>query len=174
MPERVPELWASSRAKVLPAFLKAFQYAWNQRVACGASERFVQVRRAVPVRWRVAGSYRRMREDHAQLSKIGREAGDVELIQRAQRVVECRLERMRRVRLADDLGEHRIELRRGVEPQIAAGIATWVSGADTGRSQTCSRTTRRTPDMAVSIRPWSGVADRGGILLGRSKGAVTE
>src|ERR1700722_3459735 len=71
---------------------------------------------------RVARSYRRMREDCAQLSKIGRQAGNVELSQRAQRVVECRLERMRRVRLADELGEHRIELRRRRVAEICARI----------------------------------------------------
>src|ERR1700722_2737013 len=71
---------------------------------------------------RVARSYRRMREDCAQLSKIGRQTGNVELIQRAQRVVECRLKRMRRVRLADELGEHRIKLRRRRIAEICAGI----------------------------------------------------
>ena len=51
----------SSRAKVLSAFLKAFQYAWNQSVACGTSERLVQVSRAVPATCRLAGSYRASR-----------------------------------------------------------------------------------------------------------------
>ena len=45
----------------------------------------------------VAGAHRRMREDRAQLLKIGWQAADMELIERAQSMVECGRERMRRV-----------------------------------------------------------------------------
>jgi hypothetical protein len=41
---------------VLSLFLNAFQYAWNQSVPWGTSERLIQVRRAVPVTCRFAGS----------------------------------------------------------------------------------------------------------------------
>ena len=42
---------------MLSLFLKAFQYAWNQSVAWGTSERLTQVRRAVPVTFRVEGEH---------------------------------------------------------------------------------------------------------------------
>ena len=43
----------------------------------------------------IARPYYRVREDRAQLPKIGRQAGDVKLIQSAQSVLECRRVRMR-------------------------------------------------------------------------------
>jgi hypothetical protein len=65
-----------------------------------------------------------MREDLRQLAEICRQAGHVEFCQRGERPLERGFIRTRRVRTADELGEHGIELRRRRIAEIATRIDT--------------------------------------------------
>ena len=71
---------------------------------------------------RIAGPEVGMRQDGAQLLGVGRHAHDVELVERAGEMIDRRVERARRARLADELGQQRIELRRRRQADVAAGI----------------------------------------------------
>ena len=72
---------------------------------------------------RIAGAHSSGRARMARSdAQVGRQAGDLELVQRARRAVERRGQRAGGVRLADHLGEHRIELRRRRQAEVAAGI----------------------------------------------------
>src|SRR5450432_3511651 len=63
-----------------------------------------------------------MQDNGAQLPQIGRQSRNVKLVERTKRSIKSRRERLRRVRLTNELGEHRIELRRRRKAEIAAGI----------------------------------------------------
>ncbi len=63
-----------------------------------------------------------MGQDGAQLLAVGRHAGDMELVERAGQAIDRRVERARGARLADQLGQQRIELRRRRQAEVAAGI----------------------------------------------------
>ena len=71
---------------------------------------------------RIARAELGMGQDGAQLVGVGRHARDVELVERAAEMVDRRVERARGARLADQLGQQRIELRRRRQADVAAGI----------------------------------------------------
>ena len=71
---------------------------------------------------RIAGAEVRMGEDGTQLVAVGRHADDVELVERPLRPLDRQFQRARGARLADQLGQQRIELRRRRQPEVAAGI----------------------------------------------------
>src|SRR5215472_14046853 len=71
---------------------------------------------------RVPRAQHRVRKNSLQLWQIRRKAGDMKFVKGAQSAIDGRGKRVRRVRLADNLGEHRIKLRWRRVAQIAAGI----------------------------------------------------
>src|SRR5689334_9744585 len=65
-----------------------------------------------------------MRKDLDELAKIGRQTRDVKFCQRGACPLQRGFIRLRRVRSADELREHRVELWRWRVAQIATGIDT--------------------------------------------------
>ena len=112
----------------------------------------------------ITASKRCVAEDRAQLIKVGLEAIDVELAQRKQRAVDSRLEAHRRTRLANQLGQQGVELRRRRQPEIAASVDpnTGARGFAVGAQRAGAQR-----DDAGLDRKTPGLADR--LLVGQAQ-----